>query len=212
MSRSASRVEDRLGAAPRRRGAAAAREVAAVFGQREDGDRVLAGVGHEQAAAVARHRQRGRRRPDALGAADRQRALHAHVLGVEHRDQVLVGDGDVGAVLLGIDRDRLRVRQVRADRDRLDHLAALEVDHADRAVDLVGDEAVLAVVGDRRAVRVAADLHVADGLGLGVDDRGVVGEVERHEQRGAVARDGDVARRRYGDAFSVSSSASRRRW
>ena len=165
-------------------------------GQREHGERVLARVAHDQPPAVAGDADGDRRRAEALRPLDRQRALDLHRLRVDHLHEVLVGDGHVDAIRLRVGRHPLGVREVRPDRDLLLLARAREVDHRDRPVGLVRDEALLAVARDRGAVRVAAGLHVLDFLRLGVDDRRAVREVERGQERLAVRADGEVARPR----------------
>ena len=88
------------------------------------------------------------------------------------------------------------MREVRAHLDVRHLRPVLQVEHRHGPVGLVRHEP-LAVAGDRRPVRVAPDLHVAGVLGLGVDDRGAVGEVQRGEQRLPVASHRQVARPRH---------------
>jgi hypothetical protein len=117
--------------------------------------------------------------PDSLGALHRERTGDLEPLQVDHRDQVLVGDRDVGERALGVDSDPLGVGEMGPDGDLLDLVALIQVDHRDRAVGFVGDQAQLAVGGDRRAVGVAPGLHILDLARVQVHDRRGVGEVER---------------------------------
>jgi hypothetical protein len=77
--------------------------------------------------------------------------------------------------------------EMRTDLDVLDLRGRRQVDHGHGPVGLVRDEPELAVAGDRGAVGVAADLDEASRAGGSVDHRRVVGEVERREERLAVA-------------------------
>ena len=160
----------------------------------EHGERVLARVGAQEEAAVARHVHLDGRRADPLPPLHGERALDGEVPQVDHGDQVLLRDRHVGAVELRIGGDRLGMRKVRANLDVLHLRGGGEVDHRHRAVGLVRHQPVLPVARDRRAVRVAADLYVARPPRRGVDDRRVVGQVEGGEQRLPVARHGEVAR------------------
>ena len=161
---------------------------AAAPGQPEHGDLVGAGLRHQQAAAVRRDADVHRRRAQALGPVDGERALDLEPLGVDHRHLVGVGDRDVGPIGPGVDRDRLGMRQVRPDLDVLDLARGRQVDDRDRAVRLVGDQPGAPVAGDRRPVGIMADVDVAHLLAVGVDDRRGVGQVQRDQQGMPVGR------------------------
>ncbi len=162
-------------------------------GERDDCDRVLSRVGGEQVAPVRGDAEVGREGAGPLRAADRDRLHHTQLVGVDHRDQVLVRHRDVGPVALRVHRDRLRVGEAGADLDRLHVRPRGEVDDVDRALGLAGQEAELAVTSDPGAVGIVADGDVADAARAGVDDRRRVGQVERGQQGPAVAAHRQVA-------------------
>ena len=197
-------------------GRAVARLLRGRRGQADDRELVGAGQGDEQPPAVRRDGERDRRRAEPLRAPDGDRRRQLHRLGVDDGDLIGVGDRDERAVGLRVHRDGLGVREVRPDRDVLDLRGGIEVDHRDGARRLVGDQTGLAVGQDRRAVGVVAGLDVGDGLGLDVDDRGRVGEVERDEQPAAVGRDGEsvgpavLGRRRRREALHGGRARRRR--
>ncbi len=177
-------------------GRPAAGEAPASGREREDRDGVLAGVRDHQPAALIVHRERHGRGADPGGPLDGKRPLHREVLRVDDGDQVLVGDRDVGQVAARVDGDPLGVGEVRTDAHVAHLLRRREIDDRHGPVGLVGHEAVLAVARDGGTVGIAPDGHVAHRLGVRVDDGGVIGEVQRDEQRLAVRADGHVARPR----------------
>ena len=164
--------------------------------QREDRELVGGGLRREQSPTVRRHRHRDRALPGTLRALDGHDLGHPHRVRVDHRDLIDVRDRDVRARALRIDRDALWVRQVAGDLDVLALGGARERDHRHGPRALVGDEARLPVLENRRAVWIGAGLHVPHRARVRVDDRRRVGEVERHEQRASVRRDREAVRPR----------------
>ena len=162
----------------------------------DHGDLVGSGLRDVQPLAVRGERHVDRRGSEAFLAADGDGLEHRPLFDVEHGDVVTLGDGDVRALTVVVDDDAFGVGELGADRDLLDRLRRVHVDEAHRARCLVRDEAGLAVRGDRRRIRVRADRERPSGPALGVDDRGAIGEVERHQQALAVLAHGQPVRPR----------------